>query len=146
MRECTNELLHKLSILSSNKKKRHYFMWRNGLVNNFMDYSGITQDEFINKYCEGSKDSFRYLQLWEQSDEYNNLMQILLKQRMQTDFVEIYNAVRDKALKGDDKAVKTFLSLQKEVKANVKEIDKIKVDKNTETEPETEEDDGLMLE
>ena len=58
------------------------------------------------------------------------------------DFVEIYNAVSEKAKQGDDKAIKTFLVLQNELKKSVKTK---KLNKQEQQE-EIEEDDDLILE
>jgi hypothetical protein len=58
---------------------------------------------------------------------------------MGIDFLEIYEAVTKKAKQGDSQAVKTFLLLQKEVKAKMKKQLKIEDSKD-------DEDDGLILE
>lgn len=143
-----NELVYKLNHLSSNWKKKYYFCWKNKISTLRVDYTQFSQQEFIDKFMDGSMESFKYYQHWEDSEEYNELMQLLLHQKMQSDFVDIYKAVRTKAIKGDDKAVKTFLMLQKEVNSNFKNTGKDKEEQkqvSAETEPE-EEDDGLTLE
>lgn len=77
------------------------------------------------------------MELWEKSDEYARLMYILTKERMNSDFFEIYDSIVDKAKTGDEKSVRTFLMLQKEVKSNLKELN---------SKPhEMEDDDGLIL-
>ena len=68
-------------------------------------------------------------------------MNLLLLERSNKDFVEIYNAVSEKAKQGDDKAIKTFLTLQNEIRKSVK----TKKSKKAEQE-EVEEDDDLILE
>ena len=68
-------------------------------------------------------------------------MNLLLLERSNKDFVEIYNAVSEKAKQGDDKAIKTFLTLQNEIRKSVKN----KKSNKQEQQEEIEEDD-LVLE
>ena len=96
--------------------------------------------DFINKYCDGSQQKFNYLHQWEKSPEYERLINIMLAEHSANDLLEIYNIVRENAKKGDDKAIKTYLILNKEIKNNIK-VEKVK------QEPEQEqEEDGLILE
>jgi hypothetical protein len=65
---------------------------------------------------------------------------------MTADIFKIYNVVKDKALEGDDKAIKTLLMLQKEIKGNLKKNMDKKVKDSEPEEEEIEEDDGLEIE
>ena len=126
---------------TTNYPKYAYFMWRNGLSNSNRNVAEFTEEDIIEKYCKGSLKKYGNLKQWENTEEYAELMNLLLLERSNKDFVEIYNAVSEKAKQGDDKAVKTFLSLQNELKKSVKTKTK-KVNK----EEEEEQEDDLVLE
>jgi len=126
---------------TTNYPKYAYFMWRNGLSNSNRNFADFTEEDIIEKYCKGSLKKYGNLKQWENTEEYAELMNLLLLERSNKDFVEIYNAVSEKAKQGDDKAVKTFLSLQNELKKSVKTKTK-KVNK----EEEEEQEDDLVLE
>lgn len=133
-------LLQEIYKLTSNRR-RLYFLWKHKLQNNRTDYGSWTKEELINKYFKGSEEAFQRMELWEKSDEYARLVNIMLKERMSGDFLEIYNSVSEKAKQGDEKAIKTFLMLQKEIKNNLKFYEK-----NLTTNNEIDEDDDLILE
>lgn len=121
--------------LMKNQRKSFYFMWKNKLKNSKNDYSKLSREEFTSKYLNGNELSFKRLEQWERTEQYNNLMNVLLNEQIQADIYEVYDVVREKALQGDDKAIKILLLLQKEFKKNNKCRS---VDVN-------EEDDGLIL-
>ncbi|SKA99934.1 hypothetical protein SAMN05443428_13916 [Caloramator quimbayensis] len=125
--------------IPSNRYKFVYFMWRNGLSNRNTDFSTLTEEEIIEKYCKGSIRKYNFLKEWENSEEYTNLMNILLLDKSNKELLEIYDVVLEKAKQGDDKAIKTFLLLQEELKKSVKH-------KKNKPEKEEQEDDGLILE
>ena len=122
--------------------KYAYFMWRNGLSNSNRNFADFTEQDIIEKYCKGSLKKYGNLKQWENTEEYAELMNLLLLERSNKDFVEIYNVVSEKAKQGDDKAIKTFLVLQNELKKSVKTK---KLNKQEQQE-EIEEDDDLILE
>jgi len=126
---------------TTNYPKYAYFMWRNGLANSNRDFSEFTEQDIIEKYCKGSMKKYGNLKQWENTEEYAELMNLLLLERSNKDFVEIYNAVSEKAKQGDDKAVKTFLALQNEIRKSVKNKKSNKAEQE-----EIEDDDGLILE
>jgi len=126
---------------TTNYPKYAYFMWRNGLSNSNRDFSELTEQDIIEKYCKGSMKKYGNLKQWENTEEYAELMNLLLLERSNKDFVEIYNAVSEKAKQGDDKAVKTFLALQNEIRKSVKNKKSNKAEQE-----EVEEDDDLILE
>ncbi len=126
---------------TTNYPKYAYFMWRNGLSNSNRDFSEFTEQDIIEKYCKGSLIKYGNLRQWESTEEYAKLMNLLLLERSNKDFIEIYNVVAEKAKQGDDKAVKTFLSLQNELKKSVKTKKSNKAEQE-----EIEEDDDLILE
>lgn len=136
------QLTLKKALCNIKMEKRYYFMWKHGMKTWARDYSTITEEQFKEKYCKGSEIKYKNLQDWEKTEEYQNLLNLKMAEGMTADIFKIYNVVKDKALEGDDKAIKTLLMLQKEVKKNLKNIDKVKV----EDEVEIEEDDGLEIE
>lgn len=75
---------------------------------------------------------------WEKTPEYANLVALYLQSLMIDDIRLMYDAVREKAVDGDDKAIGTFLKLYKEINSIVKGFEVIV----TNDEPE---DDGLIV-
>ena len=120
--------------------KYAFFMWRNGLSNANRDFSKFTEQDIIDKYCKGSLIKYGNLKQWENTEEYAELMNLLLLERSNKDFVEIYNVVSEEAKKGNDRAIKTFLTLQNEIKKSVKNK------KSKKAEQEEVEEDDLVLE
>lgn len=122
-------------------EKRYYFMWKHKMKTWAVDYSSLTEEQFKEKYCKGSAIKYKNLQDWEKTEEYQNLLNLKMSENMTEDIYNIYNIVKDKAIEGDDKAIKTLLMLQKEIKSNLKNMDK-----KVKQEPEEEiEDDGLEI-
>lgn len=74
---------------------------------------------------------------WEKSPEYANLVAIYLQSKMIDDIYKMYSSVREKAITGDDKAITTFLKLNKEINNMVKA--------SVSVANVAEEDDGLEL-
>lgn len=130
------KLLQEVYKLTSNRR-RIYFLWKNKLSNNKTNYGEWSREDIKNKFFNGSEEALNRMELWEKSDEYARLMYILTKERMNSDFFDIYDSIVDKAKTGDEKSIRTFLMLQKEVKSNLKEL-------NSKPQ-EIEEDDGLIL-
>ena len=135
-----NQALKRYWKNTSTYPKYAYFMWRNKLANSNRDFSEFTEQDIIEKYCKGSLIKYGNLKQWENTEEYAELMNLLLLERSNKDFVEIYNAVSEKAKQGDDKAIKTFLTLQNELKKSVKNK------KSKKAEQEEIEEDDLILE
>jgi len=121
--------------------KYAYFMWRNKLANSNRDFADFTEQDIIDKYCKGSLKKYGNLKQWENTEEYAELMNLLLLEKSNKDFVEIYNAVSEKAKQGDDKAIKTFLTLKQELEKNYKSTKK-----SNKAEQEEVEEDDLVLE
>lgn len=125
-------------VLTTNKtdtRRKRYFMWKNKMDNIKIKYSQMTEEEFKEKYCN-NKQEWEYLKRWEESEEYKRLLYVLYADNFDNDLLEVYNAVKEEAKKGNSSAVKTFLDLQKEIKKRLKNFDDI----NTE-----EKDTGLKL-
>ncbi|BAL19305.1 hypothetical protein bcere0013_34220 [Bacillus cereus BDRD-ST26] len=75
---------------------------------------------------------------WEKTPEYANLVALYLQSLMIDDIRLMYDAVREKAVDGDDKAIGTFLKLYKEINSIVKGFETI-------SNEDGEDDDGLMV-
>ncbi|MCY6372757.1 hypothetical protein [Clostridium ganghwense] len=106
--------------LGKKQMRYYYFLWKNGLSNSRTDFTQYSQEEFINKYCDSSKIKFKNLEMWETSEQYQRLQNELLQSRINSDINRIYDVVVEKALKGDEKAVKTLLLIKKELDATPK--------------------------
>lgn len=122
-------------VLTTNKtdtRRKRYFMWKNKMDNIKIKYSQMTEEEFKEKYCN-NKQEWEYLKRWEESEEYKRLLYVLYADNFDNDLLEVYNAVKEEAKKGNSSAVKTFLDLQKEIKKRLKNFDDINTEeKDTE--------------
>ncbi|WP_419893627.1 hypothetical protein [Oceanobacillus kimchii] len=111
------EMLKKVS-----PKKAEYFKWK----------FNIRYDQRLPKKTE--KEFLKYINAktlnafinWEKTPEYKALVQLYLDYKSTQDFEEIYELISDRAKdSGNEKDVKLFLQLKKEIKENrniVKEI------------------------
>lgn len=97
-----------------------------------------TEEDFLRLVARKSMAPFYR---WEKSNDYKMLMQLYLDYRMTKDYEEIYNVVSDQAKKGDDKAVKLFIQLQKEISSNAKSVSKM-FEQNAD---DTEDNDDLDI-
>ena len=140
------QLTLKKALCNIKLEKRYYFMWKHSMKTWARDYSTITEEQFKEKYCKNSEIKYKNLQDWEKTEEYQNLLNLKMAESMTEDIYNIYNIVKDKAIEGDDKAIKTLLMLQKEIKGNLKKNMDKKVKDSEPEEEEIEEDDGLEIE
>ncbi|MFS0672043.1 hypothetical protein [Ornithinibacillus sp. 179-J 7C1 HS] len=112
-----DEMLKKI-----NWKKAEYFKWKFDIRYD-QRLPKKTEEEFLNSVNARTMNAFIN---WEKDPEYKALLQLYLDYKSTQDFEEIYNLVSEKAKKdGNDKDVKLFLQLKKEIKDNqsiVKEI------------------------
>jgi len=98
-----------------------------------------SQEEFLK--VAGKKTMNPYLR-WEKSVEYKSLVALMLQSRTADDLQEIYGVVTANAKTGDDKSVKLFLALTKEIDVHAKEA--IKSMTKVEDENDGEDDDLIM--
>lgn len=97
-----------------------------------------TEEEFLRSVNRKSMAPFHR---WEKSAEYKNLLILYLDYKVNDDYEQIYNIVTEKAKQGDEKAIRLFLTLQKDIQSMAKSIKKsFVVEKENE-----EEDDELDL-
>lgn len=109
------KLLSELNKRTKQYHKIQYFCWRNGLDTRFCKYSTLTEEELRKKF-KPVDEHWDFLVKWEKSLEYSEWYALYLQYKAKQDFIQIYEAVREKALQGDEKAIKLFLQLQKELK------------------------------
>ncbi|MFB4473325.1 hypothetical protein ACDI16_10290 [Oceanobacillus caeni] len=114
-------------------KKAEYFKWK----------FDIRYDQRIPKKTE--EELMRYVDVktmnsfydWERTPEYKALLQLYMDFKATQDFEEIYNLISQRAKeKGEDKDVKLFLQLKKEIKENQRIVNEIFKDND-----EVEDDD-----
>lgn len=75
-----------------------------------------TEDEFLKSV---KRSTFNAFYRWERTDEYKALSTLYLSTKSMKDYEEIYQVVSKKALEGDEKMIKTFLTLQKDINLQV---------------------------
>lgn len=73
-----------------------------------------SEQEFLKTVSRKSMSPFYR---WEKSNEYKNLLMLYLEYKVNDDYEQIYNIVSDKAKQGDEKAIKIFLTLQKDIQS-----------------------------
>lgn len=115
------------------KRRSHkrwlYFCFVNKIDNMYTKFSEMTRDQFMEKYKKYiTEKGMKLFKGWESTDEYLTLYNLMMQEQSNKDLYKIYEVVRDKALQGDDKAVKTFLLLQKEIKKKSNTLEKSDVD------------------
>lgn len=119
-------------------RKREYFKWKYNIRYD-QRLPKKTDEEFL-RYV-GRKTLNGFLE-WEKSTEYKELVAIYLNSRISNDFYEIYEVISEKAKKGDEKSVKLFLQLQKEISNHAKVATRSVVDEEDEQNIES---DDLIL-
>ena len=97
-----------------------------------------TEEEFLRSVSKKTMNPF-YSR--EKTAEYKALVSIMLQSRVADDLQDIYGAVSENARTGDDRAVKLFLQLTKEIDNLAKSAQAV-VDSEKEDE---DEDDDLIL-
>lgn len=115
----------------NNTKKKWYFYWKNQFNNTVHKFVGLSEEDFINNYLDGDRKLFMHFEAWSTTESYQKLLKYYYGYMIDIDFVTMYKAVREKALQGDEKAIKTFLMLQNEMRKKNKNI--------------ADEDDGLEI-
>lgn len=140
------------SIIVGNSKARsrfvkyYYFLWRNKIDTTQTKFSEMTEEEFLKRYNLTEK-RYNTLKGWETTKEYKRIKLLLLDAQMIDDILKIYDVMREKALNGDDKAVKTLLVLQEQIQKLNKDLNFSKVMVQQEqTQEQEDDDDDLILE
>ncbi|SFM41271.1 hypothetical protein [Salibacterium qingdaonense] len=120
-------------------KKRMYFLWKHDL-----EFDKTRQKKTEQQFLKSveAKTMNPYIK-WENSNEYQALLSILMKMKVIHDIEKVYKTVSDKAKEGDSKAIDTLLKIKKEIDQSAQVAEdlfrqpKDSKDKN--------EDDGLTI-
>jgi hypothetical protein len=107
-------------------KKKEYFLWKHNL--SVLREIPLTEEELCHKI---KHKSLSYMKKWEKTEQYHNLVNIMIESQAGKDLEDIYAIVKEKALTGDEKSIKLLLDLQKQVQAYNKQANKGKQSTNT---------------
>ncbi|MEA5023923.1 hypothetical protein SDC9_15171 [bioreactor metagenome] len=99
------------------EKYRRYFRWKFNIPYKGQDVPERTLEQLMKASNVHNISTF---EAWEKTEEYQYLVNLMLAGKTANDLIEIYEAVADKAKKGDSKAVDTLLKLQKTIQSNLK--------------------------
>lgn len=117
-------------------QKADYFRYKFPDLRYYQERPLKSEQEFLRSVNRKSMNPFLK---WEKTDEYKSLLMLYLSTKISDDFLDIYNITIDNAKKGDEKAIKIFLQLQKEIQQNAKMASKLF--EKVEIEEESEDDD-----
>ncbi|MFT8321692.1 MAG: hypothetical protein ABF649_12360 [Bacillus sp. (in: firmicutes)] len=120
-------------------EKKLYFSWKHD-IRFKRDIKKKSADDFLKEVNRKTLDGFVK---WEKSTEYKQLLMLLLDSKIANDFEEIYQIVTAKAKDGDDKTIRLFFTMYKEVQANAKLA--AKTFEPVHDEEKEQEEDGLVL-
>ncbi|GLH62393.1 hypothetical protein [Parageobacillus sp. G301] len=121
--------------------KRYYFQYKHKLYYRQEKNAEINSDEeFLKRLGGSSPKTMDAFLAWEKTDEYRNLVMLMLQSKLANDLTETYMNVAAKARTGDEKAVKLLLQLSKEINTYANEAKKAFMKDDEEIE-----DDGLEL-
>ena len=84
-------------------------------------------------------------ELVEQADEYFELYMIYMRGKMQRDLETVYDVVSEKAKQGDEKAVKLFLQLHKDMAQLQKSMNQTNKTKQDVVQEDDDDDDDLEI-
>ncbi|MBB6445622.1 hypothetical protein [Bacillus benzoevorans] len=98
------------------QKKQEYFKWKHDIRFNISE-PRKSEEEFLQSVDLKTLNTFHR---WERSQEYKSLLMLLLESKVANDFEDIYKIVTDKAKDGDEKSIRLFLSMQKDIQSNAK--------------------------
>lgn len=99
------DVIAKLSMPKSQYVKYKFNLW-------FDTNKTMTEEEFLKTVNKKTMNSFHR---WERTDEFRHIASMVLATKTAQDLIDMYEAVRDKAVKGEEKSVKLLLTLQKEI-------------------------------
>lgn len=126
------------ALKSINWQKAEYFKYKFPELRYDQSKPLKSEEDFLRLVDRKSMNPFTK---WEKTNEYKNLIQLYLNTKIADDMEKVYEVVSSKAIKGDDKAVRLFISLQKEIQSNAKLAAKT----FKSNEDEVEEEDDLIL-
>ena len=121
-------------------RKRAYFMRKFQIKTPKNAHILAMSDEEFLKWAD--RRTMTVFQNWEQTDEYFELYMIYMRGKMQRDLEAIYDIVSEKAKQGDEKAVRLFLQLHKDMTQLQKAINRTQTKQEVQKD---EDDDDLVL-
>jgi hypothetical protein len=121
-------------------RKRAYFMRKFQIRSPKNEHILNMSDEEFLKWAD--RRSFTVFENWEQTDEYWELYMLYMKGKMQRDLEDIYDVISDRARQGDEKAVKLFLQLHKDMTQLQKAMNRTQMKQE---EVQEDEDDDLEI-
>ncbi|MGV3266198.1 hypothetical protein [Cytobacillus pseudoceanisediminis] len=125
------------ALKQTENKKRAYFEWKHE-IRFIQGVPQKSEEDFLRSV--GLKTLNGFIR-WEKSQEYKNLVLLLLDSKVANDYDVIYKNIVDKAKDGDEKFIRLFLSIQKDIQQNAKLAAKT----FNVVEEESEENDDLVL-
>lgn len=128
-------MILKEALKKVSKENRAYFHYKFPDTRFDQTLETKTEQEFLASVNRKTMNGFTD---WEKTPEYAHLVVLYLQSLMIDDIRLMYNAVREKAVEGDDKAIGTFLKLYKEINSIVKGFEVIN------SHDDVDEDDGLI--
>ncbi|WP_273381373.1 hypothetical protein [Symbiobacterium thermophilum] len=121
-------------------RKRAYFMRKFQIKTPKNEHILRMSDEEFLKWAD--RRTFTVFHNWEQTDEYWELYMIYMRGKMQRDLETVYDVVSEKAKQGDEKAVKLFLQLHKDMNQLQKAMNRTQTKQE---EVQEDEDDDLEI-
>ncbi|MGM7635491.1 hypothetical protein [Bacillus sp. Hm123] len=97
-------------------KQAEYFKWKHD-IRYQKQLPKKSKEDFLRMVDLKTLNSFIE---WERTSEYKNLLLLLLESKVANDMEDIYKIVVDKAKEGDEKSIRLFLTMQKDIQANAK--------------------------
>lgn len=94
-----------------------YFKWKFPDLRFDQSEPVKTEKEFLKSVQRKSMNSFKR---WERTQEYKALVTLYLNTKVIKDYEEIYQIVSSQAKQGDEKSIKLFIALQKELQSQTK--------------------------
>ena len=111
-------------------KKKDYFLWKHDLF--VLRREPLTEEEL----CKRLKiKTLSHMRKWEKTSEYLALVNLYIESQSAKDLEDIYKLVKEKALTGDEKAIKMLLDLQKQARQFNKTVISSPTTKDNESDP-----------
>lgn len=115
-----------------NQQRAEYFKWKHDI--RFDQTLPIkTEKEFLRFIDRKTLNGFIR---WERTGEYKALLTLYFDSKITNDLEQVYKIVSENAKKGEDKSVRLFLTLSKDIQSQTKNAEK--VFKDAEREEETD--------
>lgn len=93
-------------------QKAEYFKWKHDIKYD-QTKNKKTEEEFLKIVNKRTMNSFI---AWERTEQYKNLVYLLMQSKVHNDLLESYQQVSDKAVTGDEKSIKLLLDMSKVIK------------------------------